>query len=296
MRTDSRSLLDGPSIKNFTYSITALVIACGALFIQSCDSSSIEEADDLAVIEAFLFAGEPVDDILVTSTIPFNSIDTVATPINDASIKLIKDGVTYNLQSSDNNGRYHYPGDDLIVEPGDQFMFVMDYLGQTLTAETEVPIAPQSVELDTTIFDVPSFNFGGGGGPPTGGRRGFDSVLLTTWDNTNDDLHYVVISSVDDNPESIFPDFIGQRIGQQFRFISEPTRDNFFEVRLPLLEGIGQHQIKVYRVNQEYADLYDNRTQDSRDLNQPPDNIVGGIGVFSAFNSVERFFDVKRVE
>ena len=262
--------------------------------IAGCDSSSIESADDLAVIEAFLFAGEPVDDIFVTSTLPFNSTDTVSTPINDAVITLIKDDISYPLSLSENDGNYHYQGNDLSVEPGDQFTFVMEYLGQTITAETEVPPAPQAVELDTTIFDVPSFDFGGGR-PPRGGG-GFDNRLLVTWDNSIDQLHYVVISSVEDNPESIFPDFIGQRIGGQFRFISEPTRENFFEINLLLLEGIGEHEIKVYRVNQEYADLFDNRTQDSRDLNQPPDNIVGALGIFSAFNSVERFFEVKRAE
>ena len=277
-------------MNRFYFLLPALIL----LFV-GCDSNSVESSDDIAVVEAFLFVGEPVDDIRVTSTLPFSSTDTIPAPINDAEIRLIKEGTTYALVSSGSDGTYHYPGDDLAVEPGDLFMFEMQYQGQLVTAETVVPPAPVGVVLDTTIFEVPSFDFSGGG-PPRGGRGGFDSRLLVTWDNPSDQLHYVVINSVEENPESIFPDFIGQRIGQQFRFISEPSRDNFFEILLPLLEGIGQHQIQVYRVNQEYADLYDNRTQDSRDLNQPPDNISGAIGIFSAFNSVDTFFDVKRVE
>ena len=31
---------------------------------------------------------------------------------------------------------------------------------------------------------------------------------------------------------------------------------------------------------------FENRTQDSRDLNEPPSNIRNGLGVFSAFNSL----------
>lgn len=69
-----------------------------------------------------------------------------------------------------------------------------------------------------------------------------------------------------------------------FRFISEPTIDNFFVVRLLLLETLGLHQAEVYRVNAECAQLYENRTQDSRDLNEPPSNIRNGLGVFSAFD------------
>jgi len=49
--------------------------------------------------------------------------------------------------------------------------------------------------------------------------------------------------------------------------------------------------VSVYRVNQEYADLYEGRRQDSRDLNEPSTNIENGLGVFSAFNSDSTFFE-----
>ena len=65
-------------------------------------------------------------------------------------------------------------------------------------------------------------------------------------------------------------------------------------IGLRQLEHLGRHRAIVYRVNQEYADLYNNRVQDSRDLNEPPSNIRGGLGVFSAFNSVAREFDLVR--
>jgi len=37
-----------------------------------------------------------------------------------------------------------------------------------------------------------------------------------------------------------------------------------------------------------------NRNQDSRDLNEPPSNVQNALGVFSAFNSQEAFFEVVR--
>ncbi|MBC8181278.1 hypothetical protein H8E88_09140 [candidate division KSB1 bacterium] len=51
--------------------------------------------------------------------------------------------------------------------------------------------------------------------------------------------------------------------------------------------------MKVFRVNQEYGDLYQSRNQDSRDLNEPLTNIVNGLGVFSAFNCDSVFFDFE---
>lgn len=260
-----------------------------------CDSATGELGEDLAVIEAFIFANEPVDNIRVTSTIPLASTDSIAAPIDDAQLRLIKNGVTYELAARGVDGYYYYPGDDLAVEPGDHFELEMDYLGQRATAETVVPPSPTGVLLDSTILEAPTFNFGGGGpgGGPGGGRGGFDQGLLVTWDNSGNLLHYVDVRGLEEDHEAIFPDFLGQRIGR-FRFISEPTRDSFFEINLLILEGIGSHEVRVYRVNQEYADLYENREQDSRDLNEPPNNVDGALGIFSAFNSVSVPFEVIR--
>ncbi len=279
-------------MKLLNYCIPALLLFVAS----SCDTATGEIGEDLAVIEAFLFAGEPVENIRITSTIPFSGTDTVATPINDAEIRLIKNEVAYTLQASGSDGNYFYPGDDLEVEAGDHFRLEMDYLGQRATAETDVPPPPISVSMESTIMEVPSFNFGGGPPPPRGGGGGLiDNRLIVTWNNSADLLHYVVVNGLEENHESIFPDFIGQRIGR-FRFISEPNRNNFFEINLLVLEGLGSHEARVYRVNQEYADLYDSRTQDSRDLNEPPNNIDGALGVFSAFNSIAIPFEVIRTE
>jgi len=52
--------------------------------------------------------------------------------------------------------------------------------------------------------------------------------------------------------------------------------------------------VQVFRVNQEYVDLFENIDQDSRNLNEPPTNIANGLGIFTAFNSDSIFFEVKK--
>lgn len=265
------------------------------MLLGACDTATGALDGDIAVIEAFLFAGEPVDSVRVTSTIPFNSADSVAMPINDAQIRLIKGSAVYALEARGAAGYYYYPGEDLVVEPGDRFRFEMEYQGQTVTSETDVPPAPVGVALDSSAILVPSFGIGIGRPPFGGGGPGLNNGLLVTWDNSENQLHYVLVRGLEEEHEAIFPDFLGQRI-RPFRFISEPTLDNFFEINLQILEGLGAHEVRVYRVNQEYADLYENREQDSRDLNEPPNNINGALGIFSAFNSVAIPFEVIRDE
>ena len=63
-----------------------------------------------------------------------------------------------------------------------------------------------------------------------------------------------------------------------------------------MIEHLGKHEIKVYKVNQEYVDLYESREQDSRDLNEPLTNIEGGLGVFSAFNYETVYIEIIQME
>jgi hypothetical protein len=47
-------------------------------------------------------------------------------------------------------------------------------------------------------------------------------------------------------------------------------------------------------VNKEYEDLFNNLEQDSRDLNEPPSNITGALGIFTAFAADSVFFEIVK--
>ena len=125
-----------------------------------CDSNTEDDPDDLLVVEAFLFVGEPVDDIKIKRTIPFDSADTTSTPVNDASVVLTKEGVSYVLTPSGSDGFYAYPGDDLVVEAGDSFLLYVEYEETRITSATTVPGAPQNVQLSDDELVVPDFENG----------------------------------------------------------------------------------------------------------------------------------------
>jgi hypothetical protein len=270
-----------------------IALGMGALVLVGCDNPLDQGDDDLVVIEAFLFAGEPVQDIRLTATVPLGEDPDSAPVIDDAVVRLMKDGVTYALTPFGEEGRYEYMGADLAILEGDEFRLEVEYFGRVAWGETVVPGPPLSVAIDGDTLLAPTLGRGGGRGGGGGGFNPEESQLAVTWDNPTDLLHFVVVEGMDDDAEAIFPEQFQERLGR-FRFISEPTIDNFFIVRLLLLEALGAHQAKVYRVNAEYAQLYENRTQDSRDLNEPPSNIRNGLGVFSAFNSSSVPFEVAR--
>ena len=268
------------------------LLALAALLLAACDSTDAGEADDLIVVEAFLYAGEPVNDIHLSAVIPLDSEDSLARPINDADVRLVKDGRTYALTPSGDDGSYFYSGDDLIVETGDVFQLEVDRGGTHITAETAVPAPPTGVAMTQNALVVPDFE-----GNRFALREFFQSgenALSVTWDNFDEDLYFVVIRSpASNNPDFILPEFVRERFAG-FELVTEPTTANFYDILLFSLEIIGSYETTVYRINQEYADLYENREQDSRDLNEPPTNITGGLGVFSAFNGRSTAFQIVR--
>lgn len=79
---------------------------------------------------------------------------------------------------------------------------------------------------------------------------------------------------------------------EDFAIITTPSTDSTLTVLGATLPSYGPYVIKVYKVNQEYADLYLTETQDSRELTEPPGNMINARGVFTAFASDSIFFEV----
>jgi len=218
---------------------------------------------------------------------PLVSDDSTASPICDAEIILIKDDFVYTLVPSGDSGYYHYAGTGLEVNYGDQFRIEVTYNGRTATGETIIPDPPEEVSISVDTIEIP-FIF----------RQGTlqqiaEIDLHVSWTNPENLLHFSVVENLEDSLVNIFPDRIGQ-ITKRFRLISLPSLDSIFQINTLTLEYFGRHEVTVYRINREYAELYLNRVQDSRDLNEPPSNIYNGLGVFTAFSGKSVYFDVIR--
>ena len=103
----------------------------------------------------------------------------------------------------------------------------------------------------------------------------------------------MVVESITETLDPILPGQVIEALAR-FRFVSEPTDGTYLTFLGGTLVSFGDYLVKVYHINQEYAALYENRNQDSRDLNEPPSNVQNALGVFSAFNSQEAVFYVVR--
>lgn len=268
--------------------LALLLLAGVSAACSASDSTSATSDTDIFVIQAYLYAGEPVTDVSVTGVLPLDADSTqVAEPVTDATIILKRSGARYALvPTSGEPGRYHYPGRDLTVIVGDRFGIEVTVGMRTATAETTVPEAPVGLGLsaDSMVVDD-TFQ------PGFGGFGALENGIVARWSNPSSRFYFVAIDNLEENPEAL--PFTGRFGGFAPRFVSQPTAADSSVIRSLSLTHYGRHRLRLYRVNDEYADLYRGLSQDSRDLNEPPTNVKNALGVFTAFAADSTFFEVR---
>ncbi len=265
-----------------------------AFILSSCHIASQPDTSNY-VVEAFLYEGLPVNDITVKTISIFSGSDSANTPIPDANVILTRNqDEEYSLVYNETTGKYEYPNPTGVeIIRGDRFDLTVTVGDRTSTATTYVPLPTNGLEIEADTMLIPNIRFG------FNIRDRFiraleESRLLVEW-TPESDFHYLVIESRVDSLRPILPDQLPEQVANTldgFRFIGEPSTEGFFEILGLSLVTYGPHVVKVYRVNEEYVDLFEAETQDSRDLNEPPSNIKNALGIFTAFAGDSVFFDV----
>ncbi len=264
-----------------------LIIAVFSWLVSCEDVPEFTPDDTIPVVEAFLYAGDPVDDIRISEVIPFGSGDTDS-EVDGLDVQITWNGTVYPLENAEaGGGRYFYPGGDLEIRSGETYDIRFEYEGDVISSETTVPPAPEGLDLSVSELELPQL------------IELFDirdivqnenNSISVEWDNPNADYYFLVIENIESDPESID---LNNILNFNFEFVSTPTQDNFFAM-IPFIHytQFGTHRIIVYRVNEEYALLYETIEQDSRDLNEPFTNIANGVGIFSGFASDTVYLEI----
>jgi hypothetical protein len=264
--------------------IVLLGLVASLAALSGCDSASpLLPERVLLVVRAYLYAGEPVADVQLTSTFALTSNASTGRPINDAKVSLEKAGKIYPLVASPgDSGYYHYAGNDLSVQAGDRFKISVEYNGQIITGETVIPAPPQNITLSQNEILIDT-------------NTPFDTSSITISWQGEETFYFVVVETLEASPTPIDQSpFPGGPREQLKTLRSRPIRENRFSIQRVDLIYFGEHRAKVYKVNREYANLYAFGQQDSRHLNEPETNIKNGLGVFAGFSSAAVGFVVRQ--
>lgn len=186
-----------------------------------------------------------------------------------------------------------YQNTNIVIESDKSYRLEFIWEGETVSAETYIPLKKEA-QLSTEVVELTKVELGTMGGGPIPGET--DPIEIA-WDNETGDYYYIVVENLEDNPEYVNDNFAtidGNR--PRFVFITEPQISNFYALdpRRELTQ-YGLHQIIVYRVNPEYAALYESSGNSTLSLEQPPTNIENGLGIFTGVSSDTLYLNVTKI-
>ena len=264
------------------------------LLLNACtEESSVTVDTKTAVVEAYLFAGQPVDSIRIIQSNSYARENTDLITLNELEVQISDGQQTYDLDHS-TEGIYQNP--DFIPQSGQTYVLTFDHNGETILSETFVPqkrsisISKTSVELEK-IRDIGEFIDSGFGGD--------QDAIEVEWDNSEGDYYYVVIENMEDHPEfvnDLLAEFQENGNARPFFQITEPEISNFYAIiALRDLTQFGTYRIIVYRVNPEYAALYETAGTSSISIATPPSNIENGLGIFTGVSSDTVYLEVIKI-
>jgi len=96
-----------------------ILIALAAFFELGCDQTIQSDYQEQIVVGAFLYAGAPIDSIVLHRTTPLSYYyDDTDYAVKGAQVTVTVDGVVHTLKPLPEKGRYYLPASELIVQGG----------------------------------------------------------------------------------------------------------------------------------------------------------------------------------
>lgn len=275
--------------------IKNIILFASIIFLfYACEKQTIEDVESkTAVVEGYLYAGESIDSLKITQSFSYAQLDSNIITLNDLEVKISDSDNQYALTSIGNG---IYQNAELIIENDKSYLLEFDWEGTIISAETYVPLKKEA-QLSLTQVELPKVELGTFGGGSTAGTT--DPIEIT-WDNNEGDYYYIVIQNIENNPEYVNENVAAaiEASGDESRFIliTEPTNSDFHAINTRReLTQYGTHQIIVFRVNPEYAALYESSGNSTLSLEQPPTNIENGLGIFTGVSSDTLYLEVKKI-
>jgi hypothetical protein len=231
----------------------------------------------VAVVEAYIEPGDSIA-VKIKRQITFEEGTNNDPFIEGLVVKVQIDGQEAELEYVNDS---MYTTTQLNISEGEEIFLSFDYNNQTITSETQIPHKPEGFSLSPSSIEISTEM-----GPGSGG----DDLIEIEWDNPDADYHMLVVENIEEDPELI-RDEDDDRPPRAFR--NEPTQGESQEIRGMGFTYYGRHRVVLFKLNPEYAALYEDLNTTSLDLTAPPSNITNGLGIFTGINSDTLYININ---
>ena len=125
----------------------------------------------------------------------------------------------------------------------------------------------------------------------TGGiGMGMPDPVQINWSNDDGSFYFIYVKNV----ESVkIPIDTKNPNGKDF-FREQPTNSNHYELNPRSFKYYGEHRVILYRIEPEYVLYFQENSNSSLSISEIKANVVNGLGIFTAINSVSAYLYVGK--
>jgi hypothetical protein len=257
------------------YLLYALIVCCTA--ITSCTKDSGSVSAPKAIVEAYL-APNSVASVHITTEILYTTSDTSA-GIENLNVVISCNGISYTLASQGNG--YYVADTSLHIVVGNTYTLEFTYNDEIVSSSTVIPAKPTAYTASASSITVQQFD------PNSGTMPTFPDPIELDWDNANHDYYLIVVKNIE---STLVPTDTVNINNRAFR--TEPTQSNTYKIQAMQFKYYGTHQVILYKLNAEYAALYNDNGSNSLNLTSPVTNITNGFGIFTGINADTLYIEV----
>lgn len=252
----------------------------------SCEPTQLAEFIDRPVVDALLYAGDPVI-INISKLIPFrDDAEFSSEDINalDISVTDITSNIVYKMNSA---GDGNYVNSDLIAKSGHEYSLSFIYDNIPVLATTKVPDMPTGMRLTKTVIYVRGYtDFA----ETKVEQPGEITPVELIWDNP--DHSYYVISFINEssNPTQIW----NSDTPPETAFQMDPTTDSTAFIQDRGFSYYGIHKVVLSKIEPEYLIMCRNLETNSGSMREVNANIINGYGIFTGMSRDIRTLTIVR--
>ncbi len=253
-----------------------LLVSCQKQLIDS------ESAANVPVVKSYINCGANSIKVEILKITPYSADEASDTQAITGLNVYIND----QLLSETSPGVYKFDLAGNTVKAGDIYNLKFDFYNKTISANTIIPKKAENFAISDSAIEMERIDSGSMGPGPDS----YDPVELT-WDNPNEDYHFLAIKYMEGSEDYIDMNMKGREFPKMRN--TAPNTDNAFNITSRDIEFFGTYRIILFTVNKEYAELYENVSTSSNNLTNPVSNIENGWGIFTGINSDTLFLEVK---
>ncbi|GAB4023827.1 DUF4249 domain-containing protein [Spirosoma koreense] len=266
--------------------ILALVLLIGLSY--HCRPVITDPASHASVVvEAYLYPGKPVR-VKLKKAVSYDSNKNNEEPLDGLTLTFSNQQHA-QLMKSVGTGTYTLT-EPFLIKTGESYTLNFTYADQLIAAETTIPEAPEkfSQSVDSVLLKPITIT------DKLGDQLTNNTSIRLSWSNPNNAYYYVAVYNVEKHPVPIVTAPTGQNINP-FVFSSKPTMTNTIEINMAQFQYFGLHQLILFRVNADYAKLYNSGFSNQSSLvNIPTSSVHNGLGLFTGLSSDTLLFRVVR--